>query len=225
MAGHQTTSTSDGPGSRRAQIFLHAVQRLLGPFVVVRRERLPSARGVRLESGRTPEDTSFDGLTDGLDDPGFDFHDLLTSSAFHHPSNVKLVVESVMGSSPQGRIDFGRAVGDELKRRYPFKTASNVAADVGCTIKAAENVLNGHLSAKSITRLVQVYGLGLLIDSGATVAGTTLKDFVIEQAASARREQEVARVRELEHEQTLAALENGLGPDAPRNSSGVWQTA
>lgn len=125
-----------------------------------------------------------------------------------------------MASSPQGRIDFGIAVADELRRRYPFKTANHVAADLKCTFKAAENLLQGHLSRKSITALIRVYGLGLVIDSGAAVAGTTLHKYIIEQADRAREEQARARAVESEFEH-LAQLEAGRVASLVVDESGV----
>jgi plasmid maintenance system antidote protein VapI len=89
---------------------------------------------------------------------------------------------------------------------HPVHTAKHVARALNCTPKTAENILAGHLSARSITRLTMAYGLGFLIDVGAAVTGTTLRDHIIEQANQARREQLMAEARERE----FIELEQGL---------------
>lgn len=94
--------------------------------------------------------------------------------------------------------DFGWAVAQELIRRHPVHTAKMIArtlSDQGaeCTVKTAENILQGHLSARTITRLTLAYGLGLLIDAGAAVTGKTLREHIIEQSTAARRDADKAR--------------------------------
>lgn len=115
-----------------------------------------------------------------------------------------------MGALPQecrGSC-FGDAVAARLMSLHPTHTAKHVARALGCTPKAAENILAGHLSARTITRLTMAYGLGFLIDVGADVTGTTLREHIVQQANDARREQVKARERELE----LKELEQGLSP-------------
>ena len=114
-----------------------------------------------------------------------------------------------MGSRPHvsQRVScIGLAVGELLKDRYPFHTAKMVAADLGCTVKAAENLLSGHLSAKTMTRLATTYGLGLLVDAWAAVTGEGLEQYILEQARAARREQHQWERREQEYQQLHAAL-------------------
>lgn len=106
---------------------------------------------------------------------------------------------------------FGRAVAARLTELHPVHTAKHVARDLNCTPKAAENLLAGHLSAKSITQLSTVYGLGFLIDVGAAVTGTTLRDFIVAQADDARREQ----LRAQEREREFNRLEEDLVAGAP----------
>jgi hypothetical protein len=99
---------------------------------------------------------------------------------------------------------FGLAVARELRRLHPDNTSGYVAQRLRCTKTAAENLLGGHLSAKSITRLTRAYGLGFMIDVSAAVAGETLEGFIEHRAAEARREAE--RWAVLEHkEPTIAA--------------------
>lgn len=122
---------------------------------------------------------------------------------------------SVMGSVPQQSQSsgFGEAVAYLLGRRYPHHTAKHVASDLSkvgmgeCTIRTAENLLGGHLSAKSITRLTLAYGLGILIDAGAALTGETLEIFIAKRARAARDEQ--AKWDELE-----AQLSGEPPPDA-----------
>ena len=85
---------------------------------------------------------------------------------------------------------FGIAVAAVIKRRHPHNTSGLLAQHLRCTKKAAENVLAGHLSARSITRLTKAYGLSLLIEAGAAVTGETLETFLRSRAADARREAE-----------------------------------
>lgn len=81
-----------------------------------------------------------------------------------------------------------------------------VARDLSCAVRTAENILGGHLSAKSITRLTLAYGLGFLIDAGAAVTGMTLEKYIKEKALAARLAQEEWRRREHEYDQLQAAL-------------------
>jgi hypothetical protein len=90
---------------------------------------------------------------------------------------------------------FGLAVARFIANRHPEHTARKLAEDLGrtgveCTIKTAENILSGHLSAKSITRLVQVYGLELLVEAGSSVTGVTLSEHLWKQAEAAAAERD-----------------------------------
>jgi len=111
---------------------------------------------------------------------------------------MSLTGETFMGSVPHNRRTadcFGLAVGALLRKRHPYHTAKSVAADLSavgmgeCTVRTAENLLAGHLSAKSVTRLTLAYGLGFLIEAGAAVSGETLESFIETQADRARNEQ------------------------------------
>lgn len=118
---------------------------------------------------------------------------------------MSLTETTIMGAVPHKRsrgeiTDFGLAVARELERRHPVHTAKMVARDlsaqgVECTVRTAENILSGHLSARTLTRLVEAYGLGLLIEAGASVTGQTLEQFIRESAEDARRERAAAGER------------------------------
>lgn len=98
--------------------------------------------------------------------------------------------ETLMGTKSQGwRIDccFGDACARVLQRRYPVHTAKRIAQDLAITPKAAENLLLGHISKRSMSLLVQAYGLQFLIDAGAQMTGQTLETFIETQAADADR--------------------------------------
>lgn len=105
-----------------------------------------------------------------------------------------------MGSLPHNSEAscFGDAVARALRARYPFHTAKLVAADLDCTIKAAENLLAGHLSAKSITRLVNAYGVWFLFDAGAALSGKTPIEIIQEEVGRVGREREEWERRERE---------------------------
>jgi len=87
-----------------------------------------------------------------------------------------------MGRYPQDSEAscFGRAIAEALRKRHPFHTAKLVATDLDCTKKAAENLLAGHLSARSITRVVQVYGWALIIEATTSARGQSLEDYIEE---------------------------------------------
>lgn len=119
--------------------------------------------------------------------------------------------------------DFGEAVAALLKRKYPHRTSKEVAADltdVGLgevTIKAAESILSGHLSAKSLTRITLAYGPGFLLEAGAEVTGTTLQDYIIAEKERARHEREIWEARERE----LGSLEAAVGRSGAQSRRGV----
>jgi hypothetical protein len=139
---------------------------------------------------------------------------------------MTLMEPTIMGLVPHVRsevTDFGLAVARELARRHPVHTAKMVArrlSETGpeCTIRTAENILAGHLSARTITRLTLAYGLGLLIDAGAAVTGKTLRQHIEEQVGQARRD--AARARALERE--LIDLEERLAAGPSEPSGGDW---
>lgn len=113
---------------------------------------------------------------------------------------------------------FGRAVAAALAERHPVNTSGHIAQNLRCTKKAAENILAGHLSARSITRLVKAYGLGLIIDAGAAVTGQSLRGYILSQAEEARRD--ASRAEELARD--LIELEGRLAsrPSQPAGRMG-----
>ena len=123
---------------------------------------------------------------------------------------MSLTTEDFMGALPHEleASCFGRQVAARLVDMHPVHTAKHVARALNCAPKTAENILAGHLSARSITRLTMAYGLGFLIDVGAAVTGTSLRDHITQQADAARQEQVRAKDRELE----FMELEQGLSP-------------
>ncbi|MBL8773898.1 MAG: hypothetical protein JNK30_21100 [Phenylobacterium sp.] len=80
----------------------------------------------------------------------------------------------------------GRAIGDALRRMHPHHTAKLVAQDVGCTVKAAENLIDGHLSSTSIARVIAAYGAGWVAERVLEAAGLTLENYIRARAAEAR---------------------------------------
>ena len=123
---------------------------------------------------------------------------------------MSLMRETFMGALPHGceASCFGHAVAARLYELHPVHTAKSIARALNCTPKTAENILAGHLSARSITRLTMAYGLGFLIDVGAAVTGTSLRDHITQQADAARQEQ----VRAKDREREFMELEQGLSP-------------
>jgi hypothetical protein len=129
---------------------------------------------------------------------------------------MTMTTESFVGELHQGSLDacFGRAVAAELEQRYPVHAGKNVAADLNCTAKAAENLLAGHLSARTLTRLVKAYGLGLLISAAARVTGEGLEDFIEKQAAEAELAEDRARERKRAYHDLQSSLRSARGRDS-----------
>jgi hypothetical protein len=99
-----------------------------------------------------------------------------------------------------------RAIAAALKERYPVQTAGFVAQDLGCTKKAAANLLDGHLSATSVARVIHVYGAGWVAERVLEAAGTTLENYIRSNADRARQEQAAAEERRRAHEALLEDL-------------------
>lgn len=115
-----------------------------------------------------------------------------------------------MGSDPHKITGtFGAAVAAQLRRRHSFHTAKSVAQSLQVGLKTAENILDGHLSSRTLTLIVMAYGPGIVIEAAAGMAGHTLETFIVEQAAHA--EQAEARARERARE--LHRLRTKLHPD------------
>jgi hypothetical protein len=131
---------------------------------------------------------------------------------------MSLMEMSVLGLDHQLSHDdtaFGHAVAGALLKRHPVNTTGHVAQQLRCTKKAAENILAGHLSARTITRLVHAYGLGLIIDAGAAVTGQSLRAYILSQAEEARRD--AARAQDLARD--LTELEGRLSRRASQPAS------
>lgn len=98
---------------------------------------------------------------------------------------------SVVGTPSQKyeRSCFAGAVAHWLRGRHPVQTLKNVAADLGCTYKSAENLLNGHLSAAHTARLLAAYGPRIFIEASLAAAGTSLDAYIEHEAQVAAEEQ------------------------------------
>lgn len=107
-----------------------------------------------------------------------------------------------------------RAIAAELRRMYPHFTAGHVASDLGCTKKAAANLLDGHLSAASIARVIEAYGPMWVAHRVAEAAATTLEQCIKTNAAKAREEQAAAEERRRAHEALLEDLRASRAGDA-----------
>lgn len=97
----------------------------------------------------------------------------------------------IMGLDPQElqlSLTAGEAVAKWLRHRHPTNTAKIVARDLGVDPRTAENLLSGHLSGPTITRLFRAYGWRFIAVVGAATVGETYE-------ASIERE-----LREIAHE-------------------------
>lgn len=135
---------------------------------------------------------------------------------------MSLTELSVVGLDHQLSHDdtaFGQAVAAARAERHPANTSGHVAQQLRCTKKAAENILAGHLSARSITKLVRAYGLAIIIDAGAAVTGQSLRAFILSQADQARRD--AAAAQELARD--LTELEGRLASGPALSPSRSWR--
>lgn len=82
-----------------------------------------------------------------------------------------------------------RTIAAWLKARYPIHTIKQVARELCCTPKAAENLLNGHLSAAAAARLLAAYGPQPFIEASLAAAGTSLDSYIRGEAERAGQEQ------------------------------------
>jgi hypothetical protein len=109
----------------------------------------------------------------------------------------------IMGFDPQllqMPLTAGEAVGRWLKQHHPINTAKLVARDVGVDLRTAENLLRGHLSALTFTKVVKVYGWPFLAAVGAATIGETYDQFIASEIeaverAKQRLEEDQARMR------------------------------
>jgi hypothetical protein len=114
-----------------------------------------------------------------------------------------------MGFSPHGlqnHVHIADAVSAWLKNKYPAKTANNVAADLRCDVRTAENIVGGHLSAVNLTKLCQAYGWSLLAAVGAAVIGETYDESVTRELKDIANERRELEAREASLRSSYARL-------------------
>ena len=123
---------------------------------------------------------------------------------------MSLMERSFMGADsqvcPARVLPLGLAVSGMLEERFPLQTQKCVAQALGCTAKAAENILRGHLSTRTATMLIETFGPGFMADAVMAAAGTTLAKFIRSQAAEAR----ATALRHEDNARELARLETTL---------------
>lgn len=121
---------------------------------------------------------------------------------------MALTAETFMSTGCQANSEcLGAALGDLLRARYPFHTAKMIAADLNCSVKTAQNLLAGHLSAKTATRLVRAYGWDLFTEALAAVTGRSLRQYIREKEEQAAREQRTWEAQRREMAALAASLE------------------
>jgi hypothetical protein len=92
-------------------------------------------------------------------------------------------------------VSLGEAVSKWLKHRHPQDAAKSVARLAGVDIRTAENLLAGHLSATTLTRLIRAYGWPFLAQVGAATIGETYENSIereLREIADERRRVEEA---------------------------------
>lgn len=105
----------------------------------------------------------------------------------------------IMGFLPhelQLPLSVGEAVSRWLKNHHPNNTAKLVARDVGVDPRTAENLLAGHLSATTFTKLVRAYGWPFLATVGAASIGETYEQSIHRELEEIDRERQ--RLDEME---------------------------
>jgi pimeloyl-ACP methyl ester carboxylesterase len=88
-------------------------------------------------------------------------------------------------------LSAGEAVARWLKHRHPEHTAKLVAKDAGLDPRTVENILEGHLSGPTYTKLLRAYRFPLGMTVLAAVLGETYEDCItreLEDIAHDRRE-------------------------------------
>ena len=131
---------------------------------------------------------------------------------------MTLMDRTFMGAKTQdtGSVAcLARAISFELTRRYPHHTAKHVAQDLGCTPKAAANLLEGHLSAASVAKVIGAYGPGWVAERVLEAAGWTLETYIRSQAEEARATAHLheEKARELAHLETQLAASRRPQPE------------
>ena len=109
-------------------------------------------------------------------------------------------------NSRGGVRSLGLAVAAMLRERYPLQPAKQIAVALRCTPKTAANILDGHLSTRTATMIIEAFGPGFMADAVMAAAGTTLIKFIRTQAEEARAS---AHIQE-EKARELAQLETAL---------------
>lgn len=119
---------------------------------------------------------------------------------------------------PAGCI--GLAAAAILRERYPFHTAKLIARDLRCTVRAAENLLAGHLSARTLRLLLASYGPELIVDATLAAADSSLDHFIRQKAANAEQERarwelEALRFTQLQADLITRGAQTVAGPSSP----------
>lgn len=92
----------------------------------------------------------------------------------------------------------GEAVSCWLRAHHKRDAAKNIARNIGCDVRTAENILQGHLSGTTLTKLLAAYGWPFLAGIGAAVIGETYEQAIereLEDIANARRQLDEAERR------------------------------
>jgi hypothetical protein len=203
-----------GSGFRKVVIGRHAQARKprkVGPRLGVSRQREPGPDVVfGVQPRRGPEAPGIHGGLDGQPHGPLGGREDALQLTYPHsgPSVDEAFFARVHGRflgarAQKGLVDacFGQAVGVVLRRRHPFHTAKLVARDTGCTIRSAQNILRGHLQARTLTRLVLTYGPWFLLEAYGHMTQQDLGDLVATERESGRQQFEAK-------ERHLVALED-----------------
>ena len=104
-----------------------------------------------------------------------------------------------MGLPPQlFRRSLGEALSELARQKYPRDTAKRLSRAWGIDPKTAANVVQGHVSERTITKALAAEGWALLAPLGQAITGETFEQF------EERRLQSIIQEAELAHENLVA---------------------
>lgn len=125
---------------------------------------------------------------------------------------------TIIGRNSHDRNDavcLGRAIAAELRRMDPVGTQKALERRLSCGRKLAESILDGHLSAPTLGKLIAAFGAPWLAERVLEAAGLNLEILIETKAAEAEaaadRAREAAREARALHERFTTAQRGDLG--------------
>lgn len=108
--------------------------------------------------------------------------------------------------------DLREALANYARRTWPTNTSGHMAKAWGISKDTAKNILKGHASDATVTRIIRAGGWALVLPVMGAVIGQPVDAFFRQQLKVAAREAE----RAVEHEELARAAYRRLEGDPPR---------